>query len=128
MNKEDIGYAFTISADLGNGRVLAFQGNMKEGVAKEDMDKEVDKLRSVLDRQQAKSALVGVQQELDVKVMRAKQAREDLERLDAKTEEKGGPTSQERQQREAATIHIKQMDDDVEYKKKFIEQLKEEAK
>lgn len=126
--KEEIGYAWNFQADLGNGRQFSLSGNFSKGVGAEEMNKEVDKVRAVFDRQQAQSASRGAEEAIEVLIMRKQDAINDLVRIDEKAESKGGLSSAERQQREAAVIHIDKMSKDIEYKQGILNKLKEESK
>lgn len=126
--KETIGYAWNFAADLGNGCQFSLSGNFPKGLSGADMSKEVDKVRRVFDRQQAKSASLGVEQEIDQLILRRDSAAEDLAMIDTKSEAKGGLSSAERQQREAAVVHLAKMDKDIAFKKEVLAKLKDEAK
>jgi len=127
MRKEDIGYIFGLVSDLGNGRQLSVSGNFPEGASVKSMNIEVDKLRRVVDRQQAKSASRGASDEIEVLALRKKGAIDDLTKIDAKAESRGLSSAQ-RQQREAAIAHIERMGEDIEFKQKVLNRLEEEAK
>lgn len=126
--KEEIGYAWNFIADLGNGRQFSLSGNFPKGIAATEMNAEVDKVRSVFDRQQAQSASRGAEDEIQACIVRLKNAMDDLQRIDDKAAAKGGQTTAEKQQREAAVAHIDKMQQDIEYKKGVLEKLKAEAK
>lgn len=127
IKKEDIGYAWNFVADLGNARQLSVSGNFPKGVTAEGINSEIDKIRSVIDRQQAKSAARAVGEEIEQLVLRKDSAVEDLDMIDTKSEAKGGLSSAERQQREAAVVHIAKMGKDIEFKKSVHEKLQKEA-
>lgn len=123
-----IGYGFNFAADLGNGRQVSFMTNFAEGATTEEINKEVDKLRAVVDRQQAKSASVGVAQEIERDEVRLEDAKKDLTRIDELYGAKAtGPNTQEKQQRVAAVINIEKMTDGVAYKKSYLAKLLKEA-
>jgi len=126
--KEEIGYAWNFVADLGNGRQFALSGNFPKGMDASKMNEEVDKVRSVFDRQQAKSALRGAEEEIEVCAMRLANAIEDLDRIDNKHEQKGGLSAAERQAREQAVAHVDKLQKDLEYKQSILKKLKEESK
>lgn len=127
MQKEDIGTAWNLVADLGNGRQLSVMFNMATGVTKDEMNAEVDKLRSVLDRQQAKSAILGATMDVENQELRYKDAAQDLADIDAKHTAKGSLSAQERSQREVAVKTIETMKKNIDYKKGVLEKLKQEA-
>ncbi len=128
VKKEEIGYAWNFAADLGNGRQLSVSGNFAKGITAEGINQEVDKIRSVIDRQQAKSASRAAGEEIETLVLRLDSAKEDLAMLDEKGDAKGGLSAAERQQREAAAKHLDKMQKDIEFKKGVLEKLKTEAK
>lgn len=126
MQKEDIGSAWNLAADLGNGRQLSVMFNMANGASKEEMNSEVDKLLAVLNRQQAKSALIAVEQEIEREELRHSETIKDLADLDVKYTAKT-PNSQEKQQREIAVKTIANMKTNIDYKRGVLQKLKQEA-
>ncbi len=129
MDKEKtVGYILNFGADLGNGRQLTVGFNLATGCSSEEFNEAVDKIRLVIDRQQAKSALRGAQEEVDVLEMRKRAATSDLESIDSAHAAKGGPSSNEREQRKNAVVHIERMGQDIEYKKGIVAKLLEESK
>lgn len=128
MEKAELGYVWQFVADLGNGRQLSINGNFNKDASAEVINKEVDKIRSVVDRQQAKAASMGAEQEIEQLILRKASAEEDLAMIDTKNEAKGSLTAQERSQREAAIIHLSKMGKDIEYKKGVLAKLQAEAK
>ena len=126
--KEEIGYAWNFVADLGNGKQFSLSGNFPKGVALVDMNAEVDKVRSVFDRQQAKAACRGVADELDQLALRKQAALDDLGRVDERHDKKGGATSEERRQRELAASTIDRMTKDIEFKQGVLKKLEDESK
>lgn len=128
VKKEEIGYAWNFVADLGNARQFSISGNFSKGVSIADMNNEVDKIRAVFDRQQAKSASLGAEMEIDQLLMRRESAGEDLAAIDKKSADKGSLSAAERQQREAAVVHLSKMDKDIEFKKGVLKKLQDEAK
>ncbi len=124
----ELAYAWNFLADLGSSKQFSLTGAFPKGMSANDMNAEVDKIRAVFDRQQAKSAALAVSQEIDQLVLRYKNAIDDLARIDEKHDNKGGPTSQERAQREGATITIAGMAKDLEFKKGVLAKLQDEAK
>jgi hypothetical protein len=126
--KEEIGYAWNCVCDMGNSLQLSMTGNFPKGMPFTSMSEEVDKIRAVFERQQAKSCSRSVEQEIDQLVLRHKSAIDDLERLDSKSEAKGGLSSAERSQREAAVVHIEKLGKDIEFKRGVLNKFLEEAK
>lgn len=127
MTDKKIGYAFNIVADVGNGKQFSISTNFDDGATEQEINDKVDMLRKVFDRQQAKSASLGASQEIEQLKLRHKAAEEDLAMLDTKAEAKGGLSAAERQQREAATVHIRRMHDDIVHKTKVLNDIKKEA-
>lgn len=126
--KEEIGYAWNCVADLGNGRQFSVSGNFLKGTSANEMNVEADKVLSVIDRQQAKAASIGAGQEIEQLLLRRDSAAEDLARINAKYDEKGSMSTAERQQKEAATVHLEKLNKDIEFKQGVLEKLKNEAK
>ena len=127
-DKNDIGYAWNFLADLGNGRQFSINGNFPKGASAEDMNKEIDKVRGAVDRQQAKSAARAVEDEIAQLELRQDSAREDFVRITAAADAKGGMSSAERQQKEASVVHLSKMDKDIKFKKGVLNKLLDEAK
>jgi hypothetical protein len=129
MSKEKTnGYLWNIAAGLGTERQMSISGNFSIGASAAEINAEVDKIISVVNRQQAKAAAIAVKQEIDSRAVQLKSAIDDLERIDKKAETKGGPTTLERGQREAAVVHVGKLQDDLKYKTKVLEELQNEAK
>lgn len=125
--KEEIGYAWNFLADLGNGRQFSLSGNFPKGLSANMMNAEVDKVRSVFDRQQAQSACRGAGEHIEKLQFDLENAMTDLFRIDEKMDKKGGPSAQERQQREAAVAYIEKLKKDIDNKKEILKKLKAEA-
>ncbi len=127
MEKEQVGFIWNFGADLGNGRSLSVGFNSALSSTKEDMDAAVDQIRAVFDRQQAKSASRGLEEELDRLAAQKKTVIDTLTRLDTKSEAKGGPSSAERQQRESVLLNLESLTTNIESKQKLLIKLKDEA-
>lgn len=127
MEKEKIGYAWNFVADLGNSRQFSINGNFEKGSTAEEINAEVDKIAAVVNRQQAKNAILGVQQEIEQAEFRLDSASKDLAALDDKHKD-GRFTVAEKQQREMAVTHLSKMGDDIKYRKGVLAKLQEEAK
>ncbi len=127
MEKSNIGYAWNFVGDLGNGKQFSISGNFQVGTTVEEMNAEVDKVNAVVNRQQAAASAIGVEQEIGQLELRRDSASKDLSMLDSKRGDKA-LSAAERQQREAAVVHLTKMDDDISYRKEFLAKLKEEAK
>ena len=126
--KEEVGYVVNFAASLGNDQQLSVSGNLPKGATLETMNSEFDKLRAAFNRQQAKSAAIGAEQEIDRLVIRHKDAIDDLEKVNARADAKGGLSVQERQQREIAVSTVERMAKDIEYKRGVHKKLLEESK
>lgn len=127
MEKEEVGYVVNFVTDLGNGRQISLTGNLAKGATKEDMNKEFDKVRGAMDRQQAQSASRGVSDEIDQVTLRYKNAVDDLANLDEKNKNRTLSVN-ERSQREAAVAHVDKMKKDLEFKRGILNRLLEESK
>lgn len=127
MEKEEVGYVVNFVTDLGNGRQISLTGNLAKHASKEDMDKEFDKVRSAMDRQQAKSASRGVSDEIAQLSLRYKNAVDDLVNLDEKNKNRT-LSANERSQREAAIAHVDKMKKDLDFKRGILNQLVDESK
>lgn len=62
MSEKSIGYAVVIADQLDKSRSLSFQLNFEQGADAEQMNKELDKLVSVFDRQRARAAIYEAEQ------------------------------------------------------------------
>jgi hypothetical protein len=127
-SKELVGYQYNFVCDIGNNRQISMTGTFPKGADLTSMNTEMDKLRAMFDRQQAKSAVLAVEHELSQLVLRHNNAIDDLVRIDGKHDAKGGPSTQDKNQREIAVTTISNMQKDLEYKQGVLEKLKEEAK
>lgn len=125
--KEEHGSLWNFIIDVGNGRQISTTWNMPKGATKEDINGELDKIRSVMDRQQAKSAALAAGQEIDQLELRLSLATGDLDRIDKSRVGKSLAAS-ERQQREAAVIHLEKSKKDIDFKKGVLSKLLDEAK
>lgn len=125
---ELVGYQFNAICELGSGKQVTIIGTLPKGIDAAGMNKEFDKIRQVLDRQQAKSCVNTMEQEIDQLKARLKDAQEDLGRIDKKYDGKGGPSTQERQQRDVAVATISRMVADIVYKESALAKMREEAK
>lgn len=126
MDKENIGYAVGFVADLGNGRQVSVSFNMKTGASKEEISTQFDLIRSELDRQQAKSALSGLRDDLAQRELQLEQANKDFERLEGRLGA-GKGTLQERQQREAAIVNLEALGARLQLQKGILARLEKEA-
>lgn len=126
--KPEIGYAWGLGAEIGNGCQLSVSFNMEKGVDAVNMNAQVDALVAVFNRQQAKAASIAVAQQIGEYEQKVEFAAGDLVRLNEKESAKGSLSAQERQQKEAAEAHLEKMQKDLERKKGVLEQLKDEAK
>lgn len=128
VKNELIGYQYNFVCDIGNNRQVSMTGTFPKGADLVTMNSEIDKIRAVFDRQQAKSAVMAVEHELSQLTLRYNNAIEDLQRIDDKHKTKGGPSTQESNQREQAIMTVSSMKKDIDYKEGVLEKLKDEAK
>lgn len=126
--KKENGSIWNLTAEIGNAKQLSATFNMALGMTAADMNAEIDKVRSVFDRQQAKAASYGVEQEIEQRTMQRDYAKADLDRLDAENAQKGSMSAQLREQRKHAVEHVEKLTKDIEYKTEMLAKLKAEAK
>lgn len=125
--KDEVGYVVQGSTDLGSGNSLSITGNLPKGATLAMMNEEFDKLRAAFNRQQAKSAVIGLEQEIDRLAAQKKQVIDTITRVDSKAEAKGGNTSAERSQRDAALQNLDSLSTNIDSKQKLLQKLKDEA-
>lgn len=122
----EIGYNYAFSSDLGSGRIIQVTGVFKTGVTKKEMDVEFDKIRAALDRQLAKSALYGIEDELQKIESTIKSLTESLGEAEERFKGKNIPTNEQ-----AAHNNIKVSLRDLAQKQgnvtKFLEKTRKEA-
>lgn len=123
---KSIGYAWDFNADLGSGRIVSVKGNFPVGATLEEMNAEMDKIRTVVDRQQAKSAIPAVETEIVQLERTVAGASRDLVSLDETNEGKKLNYS-EKQGRAGILANLQRHKDNLEAKKKYLEQLRQEA-
>lgn len=128
MENSKIGYVWNFGADLGNGRSSSVSWNSAVDATTEDMNAAIDQIRAVFDRQQAKSAARGLEEEIERLAGQKKQVLDTIGRVDNKAENKGGMSAAERQQRETAVINVESLTTNIESKQKLLQKLTEEAK
>ena len=125
---EEVGYVVSASTDLGSGNSLAVTGNLPKGCSLEQMNAEFDKLRSAFNRQQAKSAVIGLGQDIERLAGQKKQVIDTITRLDSKSDAKGGASAAERSQRDAALQNLESLSTNIESKQELLQKLVAEAK
>lgn len=125
---EEVGYVVQGTTDLGSGNGLSVTGNLPKGATLEMMNSEFDKLRAAFNRQQAKSAVVGLGQEIDRLAAQKKQVIDTLARIDNKAENKGGASAAERSQRDAALQNLESLSTNLDSKQQLLKKLELEAK
>lgn len=126
--KDEVGYVINGAANIGNDVQFSITGNLPKGATLEMFNAELDKLRAAFNRQQAKSAAIGADQEIDRLAIRHKDAIDDLNKVNARSDAKGGLSVAERQQRELAVSTVERMAKDIEYKRGVHKKLLEESK
>ena len=92
------------------------------------MNAEIDKVRGVLERQQAKSAARSLEESVDDLVAKEKTVIDTIGKVDQKAEAKGGSSAAERQQREAALNNLEHLRSNINSKQKILQKLANEAK
>lgn len=126
--KEENGSLWNMVADIGNGRQLSVNWNGLKGATTEEISAEVDKYRSVFDKQQAKAAALAVQQEIDQRKFQLAEAKGDMARIDGELAGKGTPPTAQREQRKNAAINLDKMQRDIDFKTGVLSKLLDEAK
>ena len=124
-----------MTADLGNGRAISVQYSVDADAEAGDINADVDKFLSVMNRQQAKSALVGHAETIEAEERKIKRMREDLEAIDerhARRRDANGKHSdripqQEVELRIASVKNIKRMEEELEVMKEYHKKLSIEA-
>lgn len=117
-NGEKVGYNFAFSYDLGSGRQIQVTGVLPAGADNATINKEFDKLRDSLDRQQAKTAIYGIEGELEKINQTLQSLTESLADADARFEGKKIPTNEE-----AAHNNIKVSIRDLRAKRDNVQKL-----
>ncbi len=129
MTKEtEVGYVVNWQSPVGNGNSLSITGNLPKGATLEVFNKELDLLGAACNRQQAKSASINLEQEIDRLAGQKKQVIDTINRLDDKSEAKGGHSSAERSQRDAALQNLDSLSTNIESKQQLLQKLVAEAK
>lgn len=124
----ELAYAWNFLADLGSSKQFSLTGAFPKGMSANDMNAEVDKIRAVFDRQQAKSAVLTVEQEVEGMKNNLANLKADIARIDAKYDIKGGASSAERNNRESAITTMTGLMKKLEQHEALLAKLKEEAK
>jgi hypothetical protein len=125
-DKVEVGYNWGLTTDLGSGRTFVVQGNFPKGATKEQMDKEVDKVLAVANRQQAiasipalEDAVIGAQNTYDATVAAINEA---------EARHEGTPlTSQQQADRRNVMINVEQHRMNVDRIKAELEKAKQLA-
>ncbi len=125
---EEVGYVWNWSCPVGDGQQISVSSNFAKGVSVAEINAEFDKIGSVFNRQQAKSASIGLEQDIERLVNQKKQIIDTIARVDNKSEAKGGLGAAERQQREAAVNNLESLSTNIDSKQKLLQKLIDEAK
>lgn len=128
QSKELVGYQWNTGCDIGSGRQLSITGTFLKGASVAEMNKEFDNILSVLNRLQAKAAIVAIEQEIIQYQTTKANMEEDFARIEARYEAKGGPSTQEKSQREMALLNIATVKKNIAVKEALLEQTRKEAK
>lgn len=66
LQGQEIGYAYVVATTLeATGTTVSFQGNFAKGIAAADMNVELDKLTSVLERQRARADVPALKRQIE---------------------------------------------------------------
>ena len=120
---------FTIVAELGISRQITVGGNFPEDATREQIDKTLDPILEAINRQQAKTALINIDGEIESMELNLRMQQEDIERIDTRHLTSTKPQNAiEKQQREAAVINTRRLQDDIDLKRKARAEYAEQAK
>lgn len=90
MSEPKVGYVFQFAANIGDGMTCTINGNFSEGASVEVMNAEIDKLKSVFDRQRAKNEIALLEARIEEGAEVYKQMLGDLQRYMEPTDVGGG--------------------------------------
>lgn len=125
--KEAVGYAYNFQVDLGNGTAFSITGNFAKGAEAKDMNGELDKLRSVTNRQQAKSAVIAIEQEIMKMNARLESSMKDLEAVDKRQADKKHVSEQDRNARTQHAANIEHQREAIAQTMDLLTKTKKEA-
>lgn len=123
---EKPGYMYRFTTDLGSGRMLEITGNFPLGASVESMNTELDKLRTVTDRQQAKSAIEGVKAK--IKGLETQVNAQETDLAELQVGENGRMTTQQKTTAENLRKSIPYGKKLIEDERAYLAQLEEQAK
>lgn len=128
---------FSMTADLGNGRTLGINFNTPLETEEGEINASVDKFRGIVDRQQARSALIGHIENIETQTRKIKHMREDIEDIDQQHARKAAANGghkkeyriplQEQEVRMSIVKNLTRLEEDLEAMKKYQEKLEIEA-
>jgi len=108
---------FTIVAELGASRQITVGGNFPVDADEAEINKTLDPLIAAINRQQAKTAVINLDGEIESMERSLRMQKQDIERIDAM--QAGKQISKvEQQQRMAAVQNVGRLEDDIQAKKK----------
>lgn len=126
-----------MTAQLGNDRTLAIRFNTPLEATEADVNVAVDKYLGVINRQQAKAALVGHRENIETQERKLRHMREDIEVIDEREARRadaagaGGRKYKAPQQdietRKAVVKQLERLEEDLEAMKKYEKKLEQEA-
>lgn len=126
MSDNKPGYLFQFQTDLGGGQAISVSGNLPVGVTLDEGNKEFDLVRALLERQRAKSAIDGVQQQIERGEATLARLVADIAVIDTKQQGKT-LVHQEKIHRENAIASATDLKKQLEKQRVDLEKIKKEA-
>lgn len=117
---------YNFTADLGSGRVLQISGNLFAGDDVEVVNAAIDKVRFILDRQQAISAIPGAEE----KVRQGKALLEALKKDKASADERFDGrklSNKESAEKHNLEVSLRRLTEEVASHEEHLEKLRKEA-
>lgn len=124
--KPKVGYNYTFQADLGSGKTIGIVGNLPVGATKEVMNTELDKVRTVFNRQLANTVIPAIEDEIDGIDRSLKGLKEDLGKAEERFEGKRLPDN-EKAAHENIKVTLRNLEMKRADKVKFLEKTRKEA-
>lgn len=126
MSEAKPGYLFQFQTDLGGGQAVSVSGNLPVGVTLAEGNKEFDLVRALLERQRAKSAIDGAQQQIERGEATLARLAADISVID--TKQQGKPLShQEKTHRDNAVASATDLKKQLDKQRADLEKIKKEA-
>jgi hypothetical protein len=123
---EKVGYNYAFSSDLGSGRIIQVTGVFHVGVTEATMNAEFDKLRNVLNRQVAKSAIPAIEEEVEAIQRTIDGLSEDLAAAEERFSGKRLPDN-EAASHNNIKVSLRNLQSKLADKQKFLEKTRKEA-